>query len=684
MAGRRRARAASISTVATVNQNAIRYQKESAVLKPVNPSLHPDDWPSLVLNDATVYRRDGTVANLLNMDLEGPFIIRGMLELDEDQKHLHDTVVKGHSKSTSAWIEVYYATQFSIGENDEQIPITWALGESGWFEIVPSIQYAEMYKFLAQGISLHYGLLARLEGEMDTLKRLEKAKPKKQRRKINLQDVHIPIDELLLMYAIRAGDGSTQDEVVQRCKDHAPFLISHFPKGTDFARWIGDQYPDLAQKIERKGTLTTPSTEPIQFMLQESVPIETGNAKGKRKAAHRGSSQRSTRSSEQAEYKAATLSVDGLCKERAKPRSKRVSPSATKNESMEDTDVDMRDFAQEAASSLPSQNPPVAGASTTGPSASAAEPEPGLAVVLHVLNDERTKAMAEYSEGKHKKHPDRITASSWQTKVYMACSMKEYAAKAEIFQYFASDLVCQLGPEWHESELYDWAKQHAKKKPTFEHISEQGILGLTRRQKMPQTTKREEKTLGEKGRPQSEHIGKTPRTGGKAAGLRPSLGGKKRLRDVYDEDDMDIDDGLPRRKTAKISQYFTDEEDGGQVADASSSEEEDQTLKLGSLTKIVIRTENVPSTTAKGPNHTWTCEEPDCGYVVRAANEKDGQDLIRLHFEQHEKEASDEAKKRQLSKINLAMQESRGHMPIKYAYFPPFLIKLHYLRSPKS
>ncbi len=58
--------------------------KESAVLLPRPEDVPDDDWPGYVLNDATVYRKDGkTPANPLLLSLEGNLVVRGQLEVDD-------------------------------------------------------------------------------------------------------------------------------------------------------------------------------------------------------------------------------------------------------------------------------------------------------------------------------------------------------------------------------------------------------------------------------------------------------------------------------------------------------------------------------------------------------------------------------------------------------------------------
>jgi hypothetical protein len=58
---------------------------EKTALKPVPKALDADDWPCFVLEDTTIYKKDGlTFGNLLNAELEGSFVVRGRLMVDED------------------------------------------------------------------------------------------------------------------------------------------------------------------------------------------------------------------------------------------------------------------------------------------------------------------------------------------------------------------------------------------------------------------------------------------------------------------------------------------------------------------------------------------------------------------------------------------------------------------------
>lgn len=155
----------------------------------------------------------------------------------------------------------------------------------------------------------------------------------------------------------------------------------------------------------------------------------------------------------------------------------------------------------------------------------------------------------------------------------------------------------------------------------------------------------------------SSRAGKLPRgrPSGKKSSLRLVSKSRKRIHAEL-ESGSDYDDAEPKR-----SHYFDDGDAMDvDVADASSPEETSQ-----EPIKIVLRAEKVPSIAAHGPNEVWICEEEECGYVVRGGDAQDCQDRVKKHFEEHE---------RQTNMVELAVAESRGHMPVKYAYFPPFLI----------
>lgn len=83
MAGRRR-RAVPF----TPEEARIKWARESHVLKRA-AGLSSDDWPCFVLNDAVVYDKGGSIVNLLQLDLRGPFTVRGRLEVEEMDLQRH-------------------------------------------------------------------------------------------------------------------------------------------------------------------------------------------------------------------------------------------------------------------------------------------------------------------------------------------------------------------------------------------------------------------------------------------------------------------------------------------------------------------------------------------------------------------------------------------------------------------
>lgn len=74
---------------AATRTKAVEYLSEDKVLKPVSKGQDPDDWPCFVLGNAVVYSKDGArLANLLHTEEEGPFMMRGILEVDKDFRKL--------------------------------------------------------------------------------------------------------------------------------------------------------------------------------------------------------------------------------------------------------------------------------------------------------------------------------------------------------------------------------------------------------------------------------------------------------------------------------------------------------------------------------------------------------------------------------------------------------------------
>ncbi|KAI0552156.1 hypothetical protein F4679DRAFT_592658 [Xylaria curta] len=723
MMARRTRRAASSSastpsTTSTDDHNSVRHYKEASILKPVSPSTHTDNWPCFLLSNATVHRHDGSLANQLEVDLEGPFIIRGRLELEKDNERY---LVNRQMKTEALWIQIESSHAFSVGAKDDGLsaPVVWASGGAGWFEIVPAERYQPICDIMFQGVSLHYSFLDQYEAA------LEKLQKSRKKKKATLADVSLGLDELLFQYALRAGDGLTLPDAHQRLDQQCIFLLSHFPKDTGVFHHLAKKFPNPAQQLAnnkdtkdmRARMRARPGPSPLKAYdydfshREKSSSLEMADGgkmrKKKGKESTDTSAPRITRTSEASDVGLAVLPNRSQNRQSYRSaRTKRRLPAEVPREG----DVVMVDSASDDPT--PPRTPhgqqgQIRSNKSSIDSDVTIRAKSSARVLVDALEDARREMLRHISEGKQKKQLNQVTAKSWQTKVYLECNIKHYKSTAEIFHYHARELVQHLGPEWHETQIYQWIKNNASTLPTLTIISEAEVTQIVRRVKKAGRGAHAGPAAAASEHPQTEvreeYAGKqTPTPGsrlsGKAAGLRPSTGSKKRLRyDIDLEDKMDLDeDGIPgmEKKKLKRSHSLTEEdEDDDEEDDRDDVDENDEDSLDGSrprrekyddhddipMTQFVIRAEKLPSTHPQGPNKTWICEEPDCGFVVRAAHEEKGRKLISTHYEQHEKEAQDAAQETALDRENLAVQEAtRGHMPIKYAYFPPFLILIAY------
>ncbi|KAI1425861.1 hypothetical protein F5Y12DRAFT_322797 [Xylaria sp. FL1777] len=695
---RRRRRAASTRLIDY--QESARHYTETSVLKPVGASTHTDDWPCFLLSDATVHLRDGTLVNQLEVDMHGPFVVRGRLELEKDNQRY---LVNRNMKAKTLWIQIESSEAFSVGAKDDGLsaPVVWASGKAGWFEIVPASCYQRICDEMFQAVRLHYSLLDQYEAA------LEKLQKSRKKKRATMADVSIKIDELLFQYALRAGDGLTLPEAYKLLNQHCIFLLSHFPKDTSVYKYLADRHPIVHQNLVNKGSKPPRSiaylSKPVALKAydysprEESSSLEITDGRKKGKGRARSNVPQSTRTSERSNSKG----VVDLPKNDYKVYHSRVARMKRRYPAeipLEDGDIVMID--QPTNSLAPSTSRDLRGDVRVRGDNSTMDPKPteetksSVGVLVDALEDVRRQMLHNISQGTQKKQLNQITAKSWQNKVYLECNIKHYNSVGEIFQYHARELAQHLGPEWHGTQIYQWAKENVSNPPTLTLISEAEVNQIVRRVKKATRTNHTEKETNEKEQPVvNEYVGQqTPRNrpSGKAAGLRPSTASKKRLRHEMDfEDDMDLDEDGILRKKSKKSHYFTEDDEEDDDNESIDEDEEDSSSEnkpnAGKdtipISQLVIRAEKLPSTQPQGPNQTWTCEEPNCGYVVRAAHEGNGQELISAHYEEHEKEAQDEAHETALNRVNLAVQEARGHMPIKYAYFPPFLILVGYYKE---
>lgn len=261
----------------------------------------------------------------------------------------------------------------------------------------------------------------------------------------------------------------------------------------------------------------------------------------------------------------------------------------------------------------------------------------------------------------------------------------------DCLHYYSRALIETLDPKYHTHEIYSELQSLATKpfrplayKPTDFPISfvprkSQPRKGTASSQapSTPVADPQDSRHASNRQTPKPQ--GKWPaRTPGKSS-LRPiGRAPKKRPRDEFEDETESESPNMKR------SHYFGDDEpmddppdmeaqteiDDDDDDDEKPPDNESRSRFDVEPIKLVIRAEKVPDSSPHGPDKSWTCTEEGCNYIVRGGDAEECEERIRKHFRGHEQE---------LTRMNLAMREgARGHMPIKYAYFPPFLLLVHF------
>lgn len=628
--GRPRRRRGSSASIDSTDDRRRRWTRELAILKPVTPGTSDDLWPYFaVLTDATIYQKDGkTLANPLHVDLEGPFIVRGKLEPVEDgDDEARECFHKPYNKATH--IEISRSERYSIGYDPNTL---WVSGASGWFEIIPSRKYETMYNEVMEAITLYYGIM----GPYEEHKRLLKKADKKKRK-----DAKPPsLDEIFFTYALTAGDGAVtvKEEVEARCLKWAQFLLAHFPKeseirwqDTGFAAWLQSARPDLQKKISdvAAGLLTKPAAAEPEGLLARDDHSPQSQSLAIREPPKGG---RTTRTSRQASELSDQRSDKG------------------------------KGIARDSSVETPIPAP----VSNRHLSSSSPRPRASPAVITgsdDLPDDPVDRLIALLGEVAQRIDIKTVRMSKINSDLFYNCRIKYYNAARELCEHFAKDLLERLPPMWNNTPYKAWLEdvvENGRPAPV-EFVVEDIPQYLTRRTRRQTHISRLSSALGPTPSVEAEsrdqvQAGKQPRVGrpsGKVATLR--VAGSKRLAsDMIDEDDMP-----PRRGRKALKRTIRVEEDEDSDANSVVIDKVDDTgVTPKDAVRIVVQAERLPTMSPAGPNGTWTCDQEGCNYVVRSADEPEGQDLISKHFKDHEE---------QVQKINLAMEESKaGHLPINH------------------
>ncbi|KAL6822197.1 hypothetical protein V8C40DRAFT_248831 [Trichoderma camerunense] len=650
MSGRRRR--ASTSSVETIDGDKIRWLQESSVVRSQPKDVSKDDYPCFELRDATVYDRKGeTLENALNVVVRGPYIVRGHLIIDDPSQKTH--LIMRVKASTP--IEIRHCIAYSIGEDDGR-PVVWVLGRGGWYEINPSDAYRPIFNKMCEATTMYYSLVdIYSSGKFGKTPAAPAA---------NLLEA---LRTDLLQYAMKVGDGATFNEVIQRCAEHAIFFVCQFGqeslslidwKQTPFHKWFTVEHADVVHKTE----LALKNPRKPSSPAREIVSPAPSNR----------SSNRITRS----------LSTEAVDPDQIQ-LSKRPKPSP---------------LADVATPSAAAQSPAMPTQSADGAMSTAADDGSPFSSVLAALE----KCYIEKSGSKK-----GLTATATVNFIWLNYRIPNYKDGTkgahripieEVLHYNAAALLQVLDKErFQKHELWSFLEELSTK-PFSTHAikASEFPFRMIPRKAMPRESKKlvpaaidPESSSREAGAASPNdpprHIGKSLKRPGrrpiKTSSLRTATASKKRTHaEIGDESEPDSEaSGLKR------SHFFPDKDEEEEEEEEGDTSMQDLTelttpRKAGPSVQsqsddvepiqIVIRTEKIPSTVPKGPDDTWTCEEDGCAYVVRGGDAQGCQTRIQKHFEEHQE---------QNKRLNLAVTESsRGHMPIKYAYFPPFLILVEF------
>lgn len=289
----------------------------------------------------------------------------------------------------------------------------------------------------------------------------------------------------------------------------------------------------------------------------------------------------------------------------------------------------------------------------------------------------------------------KAAPSTVSSKVYFRCKMRQAkngnhytSGVIDVFTYYAKELLARLGPEWKGIPWYEWLEGVATQpwnpventKPeefpaqTFRRAKAAPKAPATPVTQLPPTINLKSKIKKAESEGESEddiglYAAPPPRSRRSGKGATLTLASTSKKRPLSDLDGHY--GGRRGTKSAKLSHYSSDEDDQQEEAEESSDEDIPAGSRLPlpeGAVRVVVHAERIPTTSPTGPDGTWTCDEDGCTYVVRSADDQGAQELIQEHFREHA---------RQADKVSLAVEESRGQMPIKYAYFPPILLLVH-------
>ncbi|CAK7275276.1 hypothetical protein SEPCBS119000_006611 [Sporothrix epigloea] len=636
-----------------------RYQPESTIIFPKDPRASEDDWPIFSLYDAIVYRPDGvTMANAILVSKEGPCIVRGRLEVDdkEDVQYLVKPSLR------TAYLEARNIENYSIGDNEQGV--IWLSSESGWLEIHPHPSYEPIYRSMCDMIVLYYILLGIYTNATEQ-------NPK------NAWKLRATLDikETLFEYAVALGDGTTYDETVDKCVRLGPMLLAHCRRATDmdwtkssFYKWLDKEMRSRERLARSSSRSESAVSSGPQTAAAAPVAASPGAVRGTTPALEPQIILRSQ------SHTPAT--VPHQLPFRAPPGS-----------------ADMPD-ANTSVPSPPQDRPGL----TTTVAVTASEP---LLTSTAVAADLRASIFKTYLDivetlGRVFGDPGRLEVARLHSLLFSKYRIRSYNTVYSLSSYFRHELVRNLSESWRGSLYETWllsakARAIAPASDDFlRDIPSQLVLGVASTYDSSPAASAEPVL-----------VSNLPQTAGKRAVLRPSSVSRKRRLDSPEngfgtdrgsvsgmrsasQESMAFSAGRPQKvarsqvgastSNPEPQSMVVDNDDTTPSDDSSDANDNDSDADSGDETLLAIHREPLLiSTTPTGPNHTWTCPESGCNFIVRGRPEPSGSDddgsdkdaicdtnaRIQAHLRGHEEKI--------LSCVDLAISEgSRGRVSVDH------------------
>ncbi|KAI6382204.1 hypothetical protein MCOR25_000794 [Pyricularia grisea] len=581
------------------------YHDIAQILHPATttglPSPDPEsEDPMFDLQDATVFQQDGkTMANLLEVALDGPFIVKGKMIVEQDTE-----AQLAIPRCNSVYVQIPKCSMFSMGYG----PLTlWAWSIGGWMEIKPSKVYRETYFNMFEAITLYWEIMAAYQD-------LEERNKRKSKSAIRQTLLNARLDEIFYHYAKHAGDGVLFCEVEKRCDKHALFLLDQFDQQsefdwdrTSFFHWMRKRHPDIVAKLENQKTknaaaaTSSRTRSSVDIEMSGTSTAESSFMPGKSKLAKPEPS-RPLPARVLPPPSGPTSTIQAPT---PMPASTHISPMAAKN----------------GLTNLPQSNIPT---------------------IVTLLEE----IAADSEAGR------RSTYGKFTSEMYKKCKLSNsaYAIPKEILNLYAADLLKNLDPEqWKGSPLWEGLEKEAKQ-PITKLVHMQSIEEIPERlvRRQHRTFVSVEEVATPSRVPNRSYAGKTPR-------LSLSVAKKRPLEETNHESEGE---GSPepspvgprsiganaapskrRGRPPKISRAETAQTPQDQYTgntDDESSDESDSGIG-DTATKVVLRSYPLQTDKPTGPMGTWVCAEAGCGHVVRSAKEAGQRKKVLEHMQLHTK-----------------------------------------------